>query len=415
MAKRKRKLRKKIRYLIYLLPLLFILIFCLTVNIHFLGKKSVHEDSLKYSDKNCLIFYPNNRDLKERVSRICEGKEKNTILDYSKETYGDYYRISYEDGTEFYLDKDNNELRIKVDNEETKRMISEYLRYSMKRDEIDIAYTLDYLKDTSINSIRLDNRNIEIKGADLKIDFEEYNYDLYIPLKYIGQTLDINLGLTYEEYKKPRYISTDRPMICFTFDDGPDMALESSGKIVDKLYELDSSASFFLLGNRLGSKQIDYVRESVEKGMEYGSHTQSHPYLTKLSIEDARYEIMVPYYDLYNSFGYEMKIFRPPYGSHNRDVDSSVDLTAILWNVDSLDWDFRRKYGANEAVDLIVQKVKDEVDNNDVVLMHDIYMTSADAAVILFEHFISEGYQLVNVSELMECLDIHNPLYFGGR
>ncbi|MBR2578034.1 MAG: hypothetical protein IKE38_03790, partial [Erysipelotrichaceae bacterium] len=137
-----------------------------------------------------------------------------------------------------------------------------------------------------------------------------------------------------------------------------------------------------------------------------------------LSVSEARNEIMIPFHDLYDNqygFGYMMKTFRPPYGSTNDSVDTATGLTAVLWNVDSLDWSYRLKYDHDDCVEVIFNKVVSEADENDVILFHDIYQTSVDAACELVEYFIREGYQVVSASELMEALGLEGVSHFSGR
>ncbi len=391
-------------------------VFLLQVNWHFLGVKPAHDDAYKYQTRACLAFYPKSEKGRSVAKDLCENAEKNSIFDYALIPYGDYYLVQYNDGTNYYVDYDYNELEIKEISEKGRVIISDYLRYSMKKDEIDKAYTYEFLMETKPENIDISNCKYEVVGKDLKIYFPKYDYDLLIPLKYMQEAANINLGYENELYVKPRYVSENRKMICFTFDDGPN--IKTSSKIVDKLYELDSSGTFFVLGNRLSQNVIEFCRDSIEKGMEYGSHTQSHTSLTKLSESQIYNEIMTPYHDLYDGeygFGYMMKVFRPPYGNRNSTVDNATFLTAILWNVDSLDWKYRTMYDHDECVDVIFNKVVKETDENDVVLFHDIYETSADAVCELIEYYVKEGYQIVNVSELMAYLNIENVSHFSGR
>lgn len=394
------------------------LVFGLQINWHFFNKESVHEDAYKYQTKTCLVFYPKSVYARETVAKICETAPKNAIYDYALIPYGDYYLVQYPNGVSYYCDKNYEEIKIQNISSEGKQIVSDYLRYSMKKDELDVAYTYDFLIETKPDNIDLSECKYEIVDKELKIFFPKYNYDLLIPLKYMQEACDLNLGYENELYIKPRYISKNRKMVCFTFDDGPDMNLKTSKQIVDKLYELDSSATFFVLGNRLNSKTIAFCKESVEKGMEYGSHTQSHANLLKLSSNDIYTEIMTPFHDLYDGeygFSYMMKVFRPPYGNHNSLVDNATNLTPILWNVDSLDWKYRTMYNHDECVKVIFDQVIHDSDENDIVLFHDIYQTSVDAACDLAEHYIKEGYQIVSASELMNALDISNVSYFSGR
>ena len=422
MAKKRRKLRKEVLLVIILivvLLLLVILLFFSNFNFKFINKTSVHNDALTYKTKDCLVFYPNSETGKQKAIDISKNAtEEDMIFDYALIPYGDYYLVSYSDGTSYYIDKNNNDLKIDSINEEGKKIVSDYLRYSMKKDEIDEAYSYDFLKDTYYKNIDLSSVEYKVDGTNLLVYFDKYDYSVSVPLKYMQEPCGINLGYENELYVKQRYVSNNRKMICFTFDDGPDMSLETSGQIVEQLYKYDSSGTFFILGYRLGEKQINFCKESVEKGIEYGSHTQNHPNLTKLSSGDIYTEVMIPYHDLCDNeygFDYQMKVFRPPYGSRNSTVDESVDLTAVLWNVDSLDWSYRTQYEHDACVDVIFNKVVSETNENDVVLFHDIYKTSVDAASELVEYFIKEGYQLVSASEMMEALGITNVNVFSGQ
>lgn len=416
--KRKRHIRKSLLYIgtfLLLALIIALVVFFLTFNIKFIGKTSIHEDAKEYKTKSCLVFYPDSITGESKAKNICANNTiDSAIYDYALIPYGDYYLVSYNDGTKYYVDKSYNDLTISgITSENGKKIVSDYLRYSMKKDEIDEAYTYEFLNETYYKNIDLSNVTYKIDGTDIVAHFDKYNYDVHIPIKYMQDELGINLGFTSEYYEKPRYVSKDRKKICFTFDDGPDLSFTTSGQIVDELYKYDSSGTFFLLGNRIGEKQLTYLKESVEKGMEYGSHTQSHKDLTKLSSSDAASEILTPYNDLKNGFGYEMTLFRPPYGAINENVLNATNLKAILWNVDSLDWSYRNKYSHDEAVNVIYEKVLNDTDENDVVLFHDIYQISADAACKLIEHYIKEGYQIVSASELMNALDVNSKRFSG--
>lgn len=418
MAKKKRRRRIRKGALLFVVVVflgIIALIYFLISNITFIKEKSIHADALKYKEKSCLVFYPNSNIGKDKAKEICSKTNEEKIYDYALIPYGDYYEVSYSDGTSYFVDKKYNELVIpSISSENGKRIISDYLRYSMKKDEIDEAYTYDFLNCTYYQNIDLSNASYKIKGDDLAIYFNTYSYEVNIPLKYIQSELNINLGYKEEEYIKPRYVSKNRKMICFTFDDGPDLSFKTSGQIVDDLYKYDSSSTFFVLGNRLGEKQIAYIKGAASKDMEYGSHTQSHKNLTKLSLSDAKNEILTPYNDLYNGFGYEMKYFRPPYGSVNNTILEATNLRAILWNVDSLDWSYRDKYSHDECVETIYNKVLSEADENDVVLFHDIYQTTADAVSKIIEHYIKDGYQIVSAGELINALGV-TANRFGGK
>ena len=71
-----------------------------------------------------------------------------------------------------------------------------------------------------------------------------------------------------------------------------------------------------------------------------------------------------------------------------------MDLTTVFWSVDSLDWKL-------QDVGKIVENVEKKVKSGDIVLMHDIFPTSVEAALQLVDHLSRQGYQFVTVEELL--------------
>lgn len=63
--------------------------------------------------------------------------------------------------------------------------------------------------------------------------------------------------------------------------------------------------------------------------------------------------------------------------------------------MDTLDWKSRN---AQAVIDHVLANVK----NGDVILMHDIYESTAQAVEVLVPKLIDMGYQLVTISELVE-------------
>lgn len=78
-----------------------------------------------------------------------------------------------------------------------------------------------------------------------------------------------------------RYIDPSKPMVALTFDDGPSA---HTARILDCLEANDARATFYMVGNRMGTYQST-VKRMVDMGCEPGSHTWDHTYITKLSQE----------------------------------------------------------------------------------------------------------------------------------
>ena len=71
-------------------------------------------------------------------------------------------------------------------------------------------------------------------------------------------------------------------------------------------------------------------------------------------------------------------------------------MPMILWTIDTLD---RKTSNDQQTIDSVMDHVKD----GDIILMHDIYSESIDAAIELIPKLEQEGFQLVTVSEMAEA------------
>lgn len=89
----------------------------------------------------------------------------------------------------------------------------------------------------------------------------------------------------------------------------------------------------------------------------------------------------------------------------NRDVAEKTGLPIILWSIDTLDWQ-------NRNHDVIFNTVLDQVNDGDIVLMHDLYKSTAEAVRRIIPALKRKGYQLVTVSELARVRGI--PLKPGN-
>ncbi|MGI6164034.1 MAG: polysaccharide deacetylase family protein [Bacillota bacterium] len=196
------------------------------------------------------------------------------------------------------------------------------------------------------------------------------------------------------EIKRPvREIDPDKPMVALTFDDGP--FAKSTGSILHTLAANDAVATFFVLGNRVSSNETLLAR-MMNEGSEIGNHSFNHKQLTTLSPDELQQQIQKTQAAIKKATGYEPVIIRPTYGSYNEELRESAGMPMILWSVDTRDWETR------DAA-YVSKKVLECVQDGDIVLMHDIYVSTADAVKIIVPELKSRGYQLVTVSELHEA------------
>ncbi|MDO4940784.1 MAG: polysaccharide deacetylase family protein [Erysipelotrichaceae bacterium] len=389
---------KKPLILLSLIIAILIIVFCIIPSIKFIGHKSVHNDAKTYQTLSCKIYYPNSAYGKKIAKSICDNDDSGNVYDYSLVPYGDYFLIKYGDGNNYFVDSSYNELKFDSLNEESRTLLSDYLRYTIKQTNPDMYYKTSFMEETTSDNINVDEITYLIGDTDLIAHFNEYDLDVNIPLKYVQKFMNMNFGYPDEEYVKPKYLDSSKPYICLTFEDGPIYVGEAtSSKIVDTLAKYDATATFFVPGDYLENSEALYafLQDSISKGNEYGSNTSNQEYLVNLSSESQiKNEIYGPIYFFKNHINYEMKLFRPPGGLTNDTINKIAGIPAICWSVDSGDW-------LDIDVDSIVQTVLDNAYNGAIVAMHDIYSDSAIAVEQIVPKLLEKGFQLVTVSDAL--------------
>lgn len=202
-------------------------------------------------------------------------------------------------------------------------------------------------------------------------------------------------GVPEEPAVFPSNVDPAKPMVALTFDDGPSAV---TGRILDSLEAHGARATFYMVGNRMNSYQST-IQRMQSLGCELGSHTWNHAYLTRLSAEGIHSNLNQFDSALQTITGTRSVTMRPPGGFINGSVQSalaSYGQPAIMWSIDTLDWKTRN---AQSTINSVLGKVRD----GDIILMHDLYGATADAAATLIPELIGRGYQLVTVSELAAC------------
>ena len=188
-------------------------------------------------------------------------------------------------------------------------------------------------------------------------------------------------------------IDPSRPMIALTFDDGPKTSVTS--RILDSLEANGGRATFFMVGSNVNAN-AGVIKRMVAQGSEVANHTHDHKYISKLNAEGIISQIGSTNQKIEAICGISPVLMRPPGGyidARSLSVVGNMGMSAIMWSIDTRDWQHRN---AQRTIDTVLSQVRD----GDIILMHDIYSTTADAAVVLIPELTARGYQLVTVSEL---------------
>ena len=178
----------------------------------------------------------------------------------------------------------------------------------------------------------------------------------------------------------------EKPSIAITFDDGP--SGRYTGRLLDGLKERNVKASFFLIGENAEENPV-LVERIYKEGHLIGNHTYSHVQMTHLSEEAAVREIEKTDQVISAITGEHVAYMRPPFGAWQRELEVRMEVLPVLWSVDPLDW-------TTENVDEIVSKVVTEVEEGDIILLHDCYASSVEAALRIVDILQKEGYEFVN-------------------
>lgn len=198
-----------------------------------------------------------------------------------------------------------------------------------------------------------------------------------------------------------RYIDPDKPMVALTYDDGP--GLRSEDRILDCLQQNNVVATFFYQGAFIEGRE-EKIDRARKMGCEIGHHTWSHPVLTDLETKDLKRQFDKTNKAIYDACGAYPTVFRPSYGETDKKVNKMSKLPVIMWSVDTLDWESRN---GKKVFNLV--KKSGNLDG-DVILLHSIHDSTADATEMLIPWLKEKGYQLVTVSELIKYKTGKDPV-----
>lgn len=189
---------------------------------------------------------------------------------------------------------------------------------------------------------------------------------------------------------------SNKKLIAFTFDDGPSYI--GTNKLLDNLDKYNARVTFFVLGSRVNNYK-DTLTKAYKMGNTIGSHTYSHSNLLKLDNYSVMDEIKKTNETIKNITGSETIYLRPPYGNINSDIKNISNMYTILWDLDTEDWKYKDK---DRIADYIVSNAHDGA----IVLLHDLYETSVDGALLAMERLEKEGYAFVTIDEMIKIKDI---------
>ena len=179
--------------------------------------------------------------------------------------------------------------------------------------------------------------------------------------------------------------------VALTFDDGPHPVY--TPQLLDGLKERGVHATFFVVGENIpGNEEI--LKRMDAEGHLIGNHTYNHVKLSDLDSARACAEVEKTNVLIQEATGKEPEFIRPPFGAWKKTMECSLGMLPVLWDVDPLDWTTK-----NTA--LVVERVLKDTKPGDIILLHDYYQSSVDAALEIVDTLTQRGYEFVTVDELI--------------
>lgn len=207
----------------------------------------------------------------------------------------------------------------------------------------------------------------------------------------------ITVSNTVNGRELPIYcVQTEKPQIALSFDAA--WGNEDTAKILEILKKHNVKVTFFMTGGWVEAYPDD-VKAILADGHDLGNHSENHKNMSQLSNGECEEELMAVHKKVQELTGYEMFLFRPPYGDYDNDVITVAKKCGyypIQWDVDSLDW---KDYG----VDSIIKTVTEHkhLGNGSIILCHNGAKFTAQALDTLITTLQKKGYELVPISELI--------------
>ena len=167
-------------------------------------------------------------------------------------------------------------------------------------------------------------------------------------------------------------------------------------KLLDTLDEYDVKCTFFVV-KFWAEKYPTVLKEIVRRGHEVGTHSATHPNMSKLSSEKITSELVTSMETITSITGQKINLFRPPYGDYDNKVISvseSLGLYPIQWDVDSIDW---KDISAKEIVNRVVKRTK----SGSIILCHNNGLHTHEALPYILSNLKNKGFTFVKISELI--------------
>ena len=189
-------------------------------------------------------------------------------------------------------------------------------------------------------------------------------------------------------------VKTEEKKVAISFDCA--WGVDYTDELLSIMQEENVKCTFFCV-EFWSTKHTDYLKKISDNGHEIGTHSATHPYMSKLSSDQIKRELTSSMAVIERATGKKVELFRPPYGDYSNtliETAKSLGLYTIQWSVDSLDW---KDLSASE----ITKRVVSRVENGSIVLFHNQGLNTAKALRGIIKELKEKGYEFVKIGELI--------------
>ena len=357
----------------------------------------------KLEDKEDLVFYYTEQ-LEPVLKGVVSRNISKQVYDLSASKVEEKEKTSLgkifltEDGKDFDISK------LFKDASKAKELLLSQIKSTLEAKKLDQAKIDQVIK--SFTDQELTSWSFDYKDSQIILypaNPEETVEEIALPISSFFDVLESSYLLEKDaELYQAYFAQKDKKVVALTFDDGPNPS--TTTQALDTLAKYKVKATFFVLGKNIAGNE-DILKRMKSEGHVVANHSWSHPVLSQLSLEDAKKQITDTEDLLTQVLGSSSKLMRPPYGAITDDIRNSLDLSFIMWDVDSLDWKSK-----NETA--ILTEIQRQVRNGSIVLMHDIHGPSVNSLPSIIEYLKEQGYTFVTVPEMLNSRLKPHEMYY---
>ena len=144
-------------------------------------------------------------------------------------------------------------------------------------------------------------------------------------------------------------------------------------------------------------KYPEVVRRIHLAGHEIGNHSNTHPHVEKLSLEENIKQIEECSKKIERITGNKTILYRGPYGEYNDTIIKAADNVnhkTIQWSLDSLDY-------KGLTGEQMWKRLDKKIENGSIILMHNGTKNTASSLDKIITNIKEKGYNIVTISNLI--------------